>query len=510
MKKYFLLLMAGAFVLSCETQKQVATSGSGSAEDIEIKIIQINDVYEIDAINNGKSGGLARVAWIRDSIANENPNTWYFLAGDFVNPSLLGTIKYDGERLQGKQMVEVLNRSNLDLVTFGNHEFDIKEEDLQKRLDESEFAWTSANVKHVTPNGLSQFYKETITGREPVSDFMIYRASNSRGEQVNFGVFSVTLPSNPKDYVHYGDIYDEAEKAYKEASENSDFVIGMTHVSIDQDKEIARRIPDLRLIMGGHEHNNMVVNVGKTVITKADANVVSLFVHTITYHPSYKTYEIESELVEVTNKYPSKPEVQAVVDKWNKVLDDNLKTLIDNPYEVIYNAEIPLDGTDTASRSEQTNVGTIIGKSMSLAYDDQPDAAFSNGGGIRIDDKLAGEITGKDIFRILPFGGSACLVEMSGELLRETLDFGLAASGTGAYLQYYNIQRNPKGEWLVRNQPLDNNKTYSIVLNDFLLLGLDIPFLKEDNPGISKIYKPKENELAFDLRKAIIHYFKNN
>lgn len=509
MKKYFLLLLTGILTLSCESQKPLASSGSGSSEDIVIKIIQINDVYEIDAINNGKSGGLARVAWIRDSIARENPNTWFFLAGDFVNPSLLGTIKVDGERLQGKQMVEVLNQSKLDLTTFGNHEFDIKEADLQKRMDESTFKWTSANVRHVTKDGLKPFYKESITGRNIVSDFIIYNASNSRGETVNFGVFGVTIPSNPKDFVHYEDIYDASVRAYNEAMENSDFVIGLTHVSIEQDKEIARRIPELRLIMGGHEHFNMVEKVGQTVITKADANVVSLFVHTITYHPPFKQYEIESELVKVTDRFPSAPAVQAVVDKWNKILDNNLKALVDNPSEVIYHADVPLDGTDTASRSMQTNLGTIIGKSMSLAYDDQVDAAFSNGGGIRIDDRLSGDITAKDIFRILPFGGSAVRVEMTGKLLRETLDFGLAASGSGAYLQYYNIERSPKGEWLIKNQPLNDNKTYKLAINDFLLMGLDIPFLKEDNPGILKVYKPKENEIAFDLRKAIIHYFKS-
>lgn len=511
MKKLLLPILTGFIMLGCQTQTATTTSSQElkSNENIVIKIIQINDVYEIDAVNNGKSGGLARVAGIRDSIANQNPNTWFFLAGDFVNPSLLGTIKVDGERLQGKQMIEVLNLSGLDLVTFGNHEFDIKEPDLQKRIDESEFTWMSANVRQVTKDGNKPFYKQTLTGREYFSDFMIYTAENSNGDRVNFGVFGVTIPSNPKDFVHYDDIYDESVRAYNEASQNSDFVLGLTHVSIEQDKEIARRIPDIQLIMGGHEHNNMLVNVGKSVIAKADANVVSLYVHTLTYNPATKNLIIDSELVPVTDKYSSKPEVQAAVDKWNKILDQNLKTVLDDPYEVVYHAAVPLDGTDTASRSEQTNLGTILGKSMSLAYDNQPDGAFSNGGGIRIDDRLSGDITGKDVFRILPFGGSVLLVDMTGKLLRKVLDFGLNASGTGAYLQRYNIDQNPRGEWQVKGQPLDDSKTYSVAVNDFLMLGLDIPFLTKDNPGVLKIYTPKEDEIAGDLRKCIISYFKS-
>lgn len=508
MKKLFILLISGLFVLSCDSQKSI--SNTVQAEDIVIKIIQINDVYEIDAINNGKSGGLARVAWIRDSIAAENPNTWYFLAGDFVNPSLLGTIKVDGKRLQGKQMIEVLNASKVDLVTFGNHEFDISEADLQDRINESNFKWTSANTLQVTPEGNKPFYKETSAGKEYFPDHMVFDAFNSKGDKVSFGIFSVTLPSNPKPYVFYGDIFDEAVRSYNEVSKKSDFVLGMTHVSLDQDQEIARRLQDVPLIMGGHEHNNMEVKVGKSVIIKADANVVSLYVHTLTYQPETKKLDIDSELVMVTDKFKSKPEIQAVVEKWNQVLDDNLKTIVDDPYEVIYNAVEPLDGTDTASRSEQTNLGGIIGESMSLAYGHECDAAFSNGGGIRIDDRLAGDITVKDIFRILPFGGSALKVEMTGKLLRETLDFGLSTSGKGSYLQWYNIERSPKGEWIVKGQLLDDNKNYNIVLNDFLMLGLDIPFLKDDNPGVLNIYTPESDEVAADLRKAIIHYFKTS
>src|SRR5690606_1823562 len=125
---------------------------------VTFKIVQINDVYEIDPLKDGEYGGMARVAHIRDSIKKENPNTFLMLAGDFLNPSLLSTIKLDGERIQGKQMVEVMNAMDFDLVTFGNHEFDLSEKHLQERLNESNFEWTSANTRHVTKDGTDFFY----------------------------------------------------------------------------------------------------------------------------------------------------------------------------------------------------------------------------------------------------------------------------------------------------------------------------------------------------------------
>jgi hypothetical protein len=40
--------------------------------------------------------------------------------------------------------------------------------------------------------------------------------------------------------------------------------------------------------------------------------------------------------------------------------------------------------------------------------------------------------------------------------------------------------------------------------------GLDIPFLTPDNSGVVKIYTPKENETAADIRKVIITYLKKS
>lgn len=501
------ILVIAAFVslfFSCKTAQQTAST----PEPVIIKIVQINDVYEIDAINAGKAGGLARVAYIKDSIQNRYPNTYLFLAGDFLNPSLIGTIKVDGERLQGKQIVEVLNASGLDLVTFGNHEFDIKEADLQKRLNESEFDWTSANVLQVTESGDRPFRIQNPTRNEEVSDYKIYTVSNPHGEDIKFGVFGVTIPSNPKAFVVYGDIYEEAVRAHKAASAESDFVVGLTHVSIDQDKEIARRIEDLPLIMGGHEHYHMIENVNGTVIAKADANAVSLFVHTFTYEPDSKNLTFDSELVMVTDAYPSQPEVQEIVNRWTKLLDENLETIVANPNKVIYHSEEALDGTDEASRSKQTNLGGIINKSMAMALEDQPDGVISNGGGIRIDDVLTGDLTSKDVFRILPYGGKVVQVEMTGALLESVLDFGVAASGTGAYLQRYNLDPADGGGWLVSGKPLDTSKNYTIAMNDFLMMGLDIPFLTAEHEGVLSVIEPTETESAYDLRKCIIEYLK--
>ena len=174
-----------------------------SKNELTFKFIQLNDVYEIAPLGDGAFGGMARVAHVRDSIKKENPNTFLFMAGDFLSPSLLGTIKVDGERIYGKQMIEVMNAMEFDLVTFGNHEFDLKEKDLQKRLNESSFPWMSSNVRHLKNDSKSffevQHHKDTLS----VNDTFSLLVSDDNNKQIKIGFLGVTLPYSVKDYVFY-------------------------------------------------------------------------------------------------------------------------------------------------------------------------------------------------------------------------------------------------------------------------------------------------------------------
>ncbi len=509
MRRILLLSLVGIVLGSCEALKFAPEDPIKGAGAVTLKFVQINDVYEISPLSGGEYGGLARVGHIRDSIKERFPNTFLFLAGDFLNPSLLGSLKVDGERLNGKQMIDVLNALDVDLVTFGNHEFDLSEQDLQKRLNESNFTWTTANVRHVTENGIVPFTTKWDYSNVPTSDYATFTARDVDGNSMKFGVFGVTLPSNPKDYVYYGNIYDNAERAYDLAIEKSDFVVGLTHVSLEEDIEIAKRLRTLPLIMGGHEHYNILEKEGRTIIAKADANAKSVYVHTLIYNLRTRFLSINSELVMVTDKIASSAKVERVVKKWSDLLDDKLKEVVENPDDIIYHAPTPLDGTDTANRSKQTNLGEIIAHSMAKVYSGAVEGALVNGGSIRLDDRLVGDISSKDIFRVLPFGGSVLKVGIKGKLLTEVLDFGLENAGTGAYLQRYNFSRGEDGQWYIGGNKINPSRVYSVAFSDFLLKGYDIPFLTPDNPGVVSIYYPKENETAGDIRKTIIAFLRS-
>jgi len=490
-----------ALFFSCVVLKQKVKND----EKIDFTFLQLNDVYEIAPIQGGVYGGMARVETVHKELLKENTNTMLFLAGDFLNPSLLGTLKVDGERVRGKQMVEVMNAMNFDLVAFGNHEFDVSQQDLQKRLNESNFPWISANVKLKTKTKAIPFFKEKDGEQIPVGETFVKEISDADGTRIKIGFISVCIPSNPKDFVEYGNMFVKARAAYAALKDKVDIVFGLTHVKIAHDRKIAQLIPDLPLIMGGHEHTNKYEKIGDVIIAKADANAKTAYIHRISYNKKTKKTAIKSELKEINSKVLPNSKIAAIVNKWQAILNTKIKEIIPNPNQVIFNAKTPLDGRDTPIRSKQTNLGKVITAAMSYAYKDNVDAALVNGGSIRIDDQLFGNITAVDIFRVLPYGGSILKVKITGALLKKVLDYGKSAAGTGAYLQRHNITKQNQ-IWFVGSKPIYADKIYTIAFSDYLLKGFDIPFLSNKNTDVLSIYKPQVSELGSDIRKSVIAY----
>lgn len=110
------------------------------SDKLRVTILQLNDVYQTLPMDNGKSGGLARVATLRKKIMAESPNTLFLLAGDTISPSVASSV------FKGEQMIAAWNSMGLDYSVLGNHEFDFGPDELLKRMKESKFVWLGSNV----------------------------------------------------------------------------------------------------------------------------------------------------------------------------------------------------------------------------------------------------------------------------------------------------------------------------------------------------------------------------
>jgi 2',3'-cyclic-nucleotide 2'-phosphodiesterase (5'-nucleotidase family) len=483
---------------------------------IKFTLLQLNDVYEIAPLEKGKVGGMARIGTIRKRLLAETPNLLTVMAGDFLSPSLLGTMKFGNSLVKGRQMVEVMNAVGFDLVVFGNHEFDLKEDELQQRINESSFAWISTNIMNRKKDIIQPFFKETTGSNSffPETHYWTIQ-DNSKGLSAKVGFYGVCLADNQQPYVYYEDPFIEAGKAYREIRESADIILGLTHLELAQDLKMASLLPETVLIMGGHEHENSYDKVGNTAIAKADANAKTAYIHRFTYNLKTKEITLSSELMKVTDAIPDDPAVSSIVTRWNNYQRQQISTITSNPDEVIYKASEPLDGLEKSVRNFQTNLGNLIAAGFVYAASQPADGAFFNGGSIRVDDKLMGDITPVDIFRALPFGGSLFEVEMKGSLLVKILSAGVENKGKGGYLQWHNINYDEQGrKWQINKQQIDTDKVYRLMTNDYVFAGKEarLEFLNKNNPDIVKWSTAADNDasdLRSDVRRAVIAYLKS-
>ena len=470
-----------------------------------ITFVHINDVYEITPLANGKEGGLARVAHISKQLKKKNPkNTYFVLAGDFLSPSVIGTLRDQGERIRGKQMVEVLNAAGLDYVTFGNHEFDYDDTAptvLNQRIEESKFRWVATNVQQRQGNKTVPFNKDGAAF--PTSLIL----DNGK---VRIGFFGVCLPVN-KDFVQITDPFEASRREYADLKGRTDAVVALTHLDIVDDKRLAEQIPGLSLIMGGHDHDHMLHQVGKVTIAKADANAKTVYIHRLRFNRKHGLVRVESELKTIDETVPEDSKTAAVVAKWQQKAAKSFDELGFEPTEVVYTTTEPWDAREGTVRREHGPLTTTIAQSMRNAFPES-DLAIFNGGSVRIDDILNGPVTQYDIVRILPFGGGISQATMTGELLAKVLEAGRLSRGKGGFLHYANASYDEATKtWLVANQPIETTRAYKVVLPDFLPTGKEfgMSFLIPANTGIIQpIFTPNPDDPRSDIRKVFIDYLR--
>ena len=461
------------------------------AEVVRLTLLQLNDIYEITAVAGGTRGGLARVATIRQRLLAENPQTYTILAGDAFSPSALGTAQVNGEPLAGQQMVAVMNAVGFDLATFGNHEFDLKQPQFLRRLQESKFQWISSNVNDATGKPFPN-----------VARSQILTIPTTTGKPVRVGVIGLTLPSNPADYISYENFITAAQAQVKALRSQTDLIIAITHLSLADDQQLAAAVPEIALILGGHEHENIqqwrfvrppTSNCPdlSTPILKADANARSVYIHELNYDTDTQCLQVHSRLQPITAAIPEDSTTAKLVQTWVEKGFQAFRERGFQPEAVVTTIDTTLDGLESSVRNQSTNLTQLIAQAM-LQQVNGAELAIFNSGAIRIDDRLPpGAITQYDIIRILPFGGQVLTVELPGELLKRVLDQGQANRGSGGYLQTANISRDQAGNWLIQGQTLQPQRRYRVAIADFLMTGKEqgLKFLNFNAPGVKLIAK---------------------
>lgn len=503
-----IILAFSIAVSSCHPVRHIASIDDGK---IDITFIQVNDVYEITPLEAGKVGGMARVAALKKQYLQTNPNTFLVMAGDFLSPSVYNSLQYEGKRIRGKQMVEAMNAAGVNLAVFGNHEFDITENEFQSRLNESHFQWVSSNTFHKTGNDISPFVKTTSSGNEPLPETYIMTVKDADGTTAKIGFVGLTIPFTKTNYVTYTDPLATAETLYNRIKDSCDAIVAITHQLLADDIILAQKLPKLAMILGGHEHEKQFQKIGNVYITKADANARSTYIIKLEINKKNHTTTVNPQLKMIDETVASDPTTDSIVKKWTDIADKNYASIGFNAKKIVITTGEPLNGRESEVRRRPTNLTKLIVSSMQEACP-LADVVIVNSGSIRVDDILNMPLTQYDIIRTLPFGGGIQEIDMKGSLLIKTLEAGGKNVGIGGFLHYSpDLLFNADSKtWSLKNEPLNPEKKYRVALTDFLLTGgeANMDFLKKENPEIVKVYPAPVNmsDPKFDIRLALIKY----
>ncbi|CAF0753263.1 unnamed protein product [Adineta ricciae] len=412
---------------------------------VQWTFLQMNDVYEMIPLGGGKKGGLARVATIRKLLLQENSQTFTVISGDIVSPSALGNSIVNGSMLNGKQMIATFNVLGVDYATLGNHEFDLKELSLRRRLNESRFEWIASNVyERNTTKPFHNILPHKIITIANVNILLIGLTIDD-----NFGPATSppyvditpqrTLPEFTGDYIKH--LRDDLGLKW-------DVLICLTHVNMQNDIEIVEHNPAIDVVLGGHEHENYYLKRGSKYasIYKADDNAFSVFIHRFAYQPQTKQLMIFSKLTQVTPRFPDEPETAKVA---NYFYETGLQAYRNQGYVpdrivCVLPVGFNFDGRSAIIRSQQTHLTRALCYSMMNAT--KTNVCVLNSGAIRVDDQLMGTITQYDILRCLPFPTNLITVNINGSSLVKVLNRGLNQINTGMFVSYAGIEYNSTTE----------------------------------------------------------------
>ena len=430
------LLVAGA-------ARQTAAPSSAPARDRTAVLLAINDVYRIEGLQEGAIGGLARVRSLRKELEREAPDLLVLHGGDFLFPS------FASRMYQGAQMISVLNDLDGDtsafdprmFVTLGNHEFDQRRlRDaalLSKRIDESQFRWLAGNITFASgPDG------QPIVASKNLSRTAIVESGGIR-----IGLFGLTIPTFGVEYIadFAGEQAAARERIAELRAQKAEVIVALTHLDASADRRLLEALgeagPDI--VIGGHEHEPVKIQVGGRWILKADAGARTATIVHLT-RKADGSVVVRSELRPLEGNSPPKdPQVQSLVDDWLSRQQREFCAAANSGPDCLLerygHTLTELEAEETKIRGRETSLGNWVADRMLEAF--RPcgaQVAFMNAGGLRINGDLpaGGAIIRRHLEELIAYKTPLHLLKIDGAtLMKAAQQAARGWPGSGTWLQ---------------------------------------------------------------------------
>jgi len=439
----------------------------------------------------------------------KKPDALLVNAGDVFS----GTLYFN--EFKGQADLEFMNLMKYDVMTFGNHEFDLGSTDeghqaLVDFIKGAKFSFVSSNVDFSADDKFTGLFSDLISS-EPENG-KIYNGiiKDVNGEKVGFFGLTTgeTADISSPDKVKFEDYIEEAKKAVKAFEDKGvNKIVAVTHIGYDDnaeydnDLELAANVAGIDVIVGGHSHTELEEPVVITKDVNGKVKDPTVIVQAYQYNDSLGTLDVEfdrngkvigqaGELISVSDKADD-PEAAEMLKKYS----DKITEVKNTPTGGTAVEELPnprlSDNSTISVRNSETALGNLITDGMlnkAKQFNPNTVIALQNGGGIRAAiDK--GEITLGDVLTTLPFGNTLATIELTGDELKEALEHSIsqAPKESGGFLhvsgmKYTYDSSQPIGSRVKTVEvkgsngsytALNSTQTYIIATNAFTAKGGD-------------------------------------
>lgn len=470
----------------------------------ELSIMHTNDTHaNLDKVAK-------RTTAIKE-VRAKKPNSLLIDAGDVMT----GTLYFN--EFKGEADLEFMNAAGYDVMTFGNHEFDLglSEEGHQALADfvkSANFPFVSANVDFSKDPLFDGIYQSGTTTAHPENG-NVYSGIIKEVDGEKIGIFGLTTVDTPIisspvniEFLNYLEKAEETVAALEAAGVNK--IIAVSHLgyddnpAVDNDLELAMLVDGIDIIVGGHTHTKLdapvLVNEDKNGREKEPTVIVQAY----QYNDFLGTVDVEfdengvvvgyaGELIQISDKAED-PETAAVLKGYSTKIAElrNEETGAIAVNELANPRTSDGDGK-VSVRNSETPLGNLISDAMldkAKQFNDKAVISVHNGGSIRakIDQ---GPITLGEILTTMPFGNTLAVMNLKGSELLAALEHSVreVPNENGGFLHVSGMKftfdsSKPAGERVVQVEvksadgeftALDIEKEYVVATSIFTARGGD-------------------------------------
>ena len=204
----------------------------------KVVIFSINDMHS--RIEN-----FSKIKPLIDKEKRMGNKVFFVSAGDIFS----GNPVVDNYSEKGFPIIDLLNRTGLDVSVVGNHEFDYGQKILSDRISQANFPFICANFS----GGKGEL--SNVKGYEIIEKDGFSIAYIGAVETGNFGRYPLTHPKKVKGLFFTNPI--KVFENYEKINENSeiDLVIALTHLGKSGDEKILENFNYIDLVIGGHSNH---------------------------------------------------------------------------------------------------------------------------------------------------------------------------------------------------------------------------------------------------------------